>query len=632
MSQLPSILRWPLLLSVVLAGQLMVFSLGLNLSPLEPFSTPYWILHGVLMASTAAVLLLLGWDLLKSTFREITAGRITIEAMFTLSALGAAVVSLRSTLSGQGPIFYEVVAIVLCIYTVGKQIGSYAKHKVLAQIETLRDHLRFGWLKIDDHFSWADLTSLKIGDQIKVETGKIIPVDGRVISGEAFVAEATLTGEPLPRACKPGDTVFAGSTPIDGELILEATQPYGQRLIDGVFQTLETAECLPSRLQVRSDRWMQLFVPFVVCLSFVTFMLWFLPHGAAEGILNSMSVLLVACPCALGLATPIAVWSALWNLSQKGIWIKTGTALDTIAQSTTWVFDKTGTLSYGDVHLKSWQWSPTSPAAEIVRSACKALQSEIDHPIARAFCVEETLTAPVAIEVLARQWHPGKGVEGSLKVGNEVVALKIERSKTAHSTPAIAIEWNDEIVAEVTWEETFREDVATVFRDLQSKGCKIFVLTGDASKRFENISGAKVLSGQSPLDKIQFMKKLKEEREITVFVGDGVNDAAAMTEAHLGIAMQDGASLTQTVAQVLLKSQKLSPLVLAHGVARNVQKGIDSNMALSLGYNLIGIGFATTGYLHPVVAALIMTASSTIVCIRAIRSAKLLEDLPLTRA
>lgn len=621
MSPVASIFRWPLILSLVLSGQLMVFSLGMNLAPIEPASIAYWILHGILMSSTGIVMGLLGWSLIKSTVQELVKGRMTIETMFTLSAVGALVVSLRSSFMGVGPIFYEVVTIVLCIYTIGKQIGHYAKNQVLNQIETLREELRWGWMKIGDHFSWENLTNVSIGSHIKIETGKMIPVDGVILQGNAFVSEATITGEPFPRACEAGDQVFAGSTPIDGELILKVTQPYGKRLIDGVLQTIEAADCLPSRLQVRSDRLMQFFVPFVVALSLATFLLWFFKEGAGEGLLNSMSVLLVACPCALGLATPIAVWSALWNLAQKGLLIKNGTALDKIAQSTVWVFDKTGTLSYGDVSLKEWIWHSNQIAPEVLQAACKTLQKDINHPIAKAFLAYEDPTVAHDIEILSREWHPGVGIEGRVKLGDEIGILKIGRAHNPEAHQAIDIEWNEKLLATVTWEETFREDVTQVFEDLKSRGCEIFILTGDSSTKLEAIAQVNLLKGQTPLDKIHFIRDLKARGEKIVFVGDGVNDAAAMSEADIAIAMGDGASLTQTVAEVLLKSQKLEPLTRAHRIALSVQKGIDSNMLLSLGYNLLGIGFAATGYLHPVVAALIMTASSTLVCIRAIKSA-----------
>lgn len=621
MFQVSSVLRWPLILSLVLSGQLMVLSLGLNVTPVEPEGIAYWILHGFLMGSAGVVMALLGGSLLKSTLHELLRGRMTIEVMFTLSAVGALVVSLRSSLMATGPIFYEVVTIVLCIYTIGKEIGHYAKHKVLSQIEALREELRWGWLKVEGHFSWQNLMHVSIGDHIKIETGKVIPVDGLVIEGNAFVSESTITGEPFPRACGIGDRVFAGSTPIDGELILQVTEPYGKRLIDGVLQTIESADCLPSRLQVRSDRLMQLFVPFVVCLSLGTFFLWLLKEGSSTAILNSMSVLLVACPCALGLATPIAVWSALWNLAQKGLLIKNGTALDKIAQSTVWVFDKTGTLSYGDVRLKEWHWHSGKIKPEVLQVACQLLQKDINHPIARAFVAYEAPQLPDPITVLRRQWSPGVGIEGEVQLDNEIGILKIERPATSITLQAVEVKWNEELIATVTWEETLREDVTHVFEELQERGCKIFILTGDSSTPLEAIAQVELRKGQTPLDKITFIRELKSKGETVVFVGDGVNDAAAMSESDVAISMGDGASLTQTVAQVLLKSEKLGPLSYVHCTALAVRKGIDSNMVLSLGYNLLGIGFAATGYLHPVLAALIMTASSTIVCVRAIRSA-----------
>jgi heavy metal translocating P-type ATPase len=617
-----TILRWPLVLSLVLAGQLMVLSLGMNLAPIDPWTIAYWVLHGVLMAFTAVVLLLLGYDLVKETFAQVGSGRITIESMFTLSALGAAVVSLNSSFHGEGPIFYEVVAIVLCIYTIGKKIGNYAKEKVLSEISSLRDQMRFGWVLQGDQYLWQDLQSIQARDCVKVPIGAMIPIDGKVLSGEAFVNESAITGEPFPKAIAPGQYVFAGSLATDGELVIEAMQPYGKRLIDGVLVNLEASECVPSRLQVRSDRLMQAFVPFVLGVSALTFLVFWIRGDVPKGILNSMSVLLVACPCALGLATPIAVWSALWNLLSRGVLLKNGTALDGLAQSKAWVFDKTGTLSDGVVTLGNWDWAQPLPyEPQVIQKACAVLQNGLDHPVARAFA---SYHDDIAIVLESRQWHAGQGVEGHIRIGENRVHLKVGHVPWMEERGAkLAVSWNGQVVAHIDWTETLREGAVELLNFLKEQGQSIYILTGDASERIPEVASVKVLYHQTPLDKLNFMKSLRADGVSSVFVGDGINDAAAMAQARVGIAVGSGPLLTQAVGQILLTSPKLLPLKMAYQVALKVQKGIDSNMLLSFSYNVLGIGLAAVGALHPVVAALIMTVSSTVVCVRAARSSKI---------
>ena len=313
-------------LSLALAGQGMVFGLGYN-NALEAGDAPlygsplYWVLHGALITSCLAVAALLGRPLIHETASAVQDRRISVEALFILSAAGAFAGSMISTFRGSGSVYYEVVAIVLCVYAIGKQIGAVQKGRVGQAVSAFRHAFDQATVSgPDGRRETVHVLEVTEDSMVLVGPGDPIPVDGVIVLGSGYVRETALTGEPSPVSKGAGDELMAGTWSIDGNFQI-APKGGGPRQIDRILQILEEAPMAPSRLQQTADQLMQVFVPLVSLVSAGTFLGWWLfsSRPVWEALFNAMAVLLVACPCALGLAMPAGIWAGLYYLGQRGI-------------------------------------------------------------------------------------------------------------------------------------------------------------------------------------------------------------------------------------------------------------------------------------------------------------------------
>ncbi len=627
-----------LAIALVLAGQSMMFNLGLNTSEEKPTpgSFEFWLVHGGLIAAALAVIALLGPALFRAQWQAIRQRKVTVEGLFILSLLGAFIGSLVSTLSGEGSVYYEVVSIVLVVYTFGKLAGARSRRKALEAAEALREQYSHAWVDTENGRQRIPVDELcTTSSRVSVNPGEPVTVDGVILSGEGFVSETSLTGEPTPVVRRAGDRVLAGSHSVDASFTIRPEKLTGERQIDAILERVEAVrQEQPSNLQAQADSIIRWFLPVVATVSLITFVVWvnLLPAGLWwKALFNSMAVLLVACPCALGLATPIAVWGGLQRLSQLGIVAQNGRIIDRLASATTIVFDKTGTLSEDSLALVDFVASDSQDRAWLL-SAVASVEEGLSHPIARALEAQShnRLTAT------DRRLVPGQGVRAVVD-GREVligdIALapqlssafeQLVKRSPAHGQVAKKIVYvivDGQAAGVALLDERLRDGVDAAFDQIAAAGGRLMILTGDPEPRWKEIRNVEVRSGLSPEDKVREVEQLVERGEQVIFVGDGVNDASAMAVAHGAIAMQNGAGLTRSTADATLTGKSLASLPQAIATARKVRSGVRGIMLFALVYNGIGMTVAALGLLHPVFAALLMVGSSSIVSFRAIRSA-----------
>lgn len=628
--------------AAVLAGQSMAFSLALNVGEDKPLpgTGTYWLVHGGLLVAALAVVALLGPALFAEQWRALRARRITVEMLFVLSLFGALGGSLISTLTGSGSVYYEVAAIVLVVYSLGKAIGARNRERALAEAAKLREDFSMAWeLDAAGGRTRVPVTALQPGSsRVSIAPGEPVPVDGEVLAGEGFVLETALTGEPLPVVRRPGDALLAGTWSVDGTFEVRPVRLAGERRIDAVLQAVERGgQEHPSALQVQADRLMRWFVPSVVLVSTGTFAgwLWALPAGQwAQALFNAMAVLLVACPCALGLATPIAVWGGLVRLSSLGLICQGGRLLDALAGATTILFDKTGTVSDDALTLADFVTVEAEPARRRwLLAAVAAAEADLPHPVARTLAAAAPAEAPRPT-VRDRRNVPGQGVVAQvdgheLRIGEaELTGLPpgafaplLARSPAAAITvkKLIYIALDGQPSAVALLDETLRGGAADTLRQLSALGLHQLVLTGDPEPRWRSIERVEVRAGLSPAEKEQAVRELRAGGATVVFVGDGINDASAMVAANSSIAMGSGAGLAVSAADAVLQGNNLAALPTAVRIAREVRASVRGNMRFAVCYNAIGMALAAAGVLHPVVAALLMVGSSTVVSTRALR-------------
>lgn len=615
----------------VFAGQGMMFSLALNMTPPPHGSPAYLILHGGLIFSSLVVMGFLGRPLFSSTWGMLRARRISIEGLFTLSLLGAFIGSVVGSLTGQGDVFYEVVAIVIAIYTFGRMLGERSQARLKLESERLRE--RFDRAMVADGAGiWVErpISQVSPGARVCVEPGSAFSVDGWIVEGVGYVEETALTGEPLPVVRRPGDRVRAGTWAVDCRFVLEVEHSLGARELDTILQAVEAADGRPSGLQIQADALVRVFLPFVVLVSLSSALYWIFAGSWIDVVLNSMAVLLVACPCALGLATPVAISQGLFRLAQMGLVSRDGALIDALAKTKKVFFDKTGTLSESSLRVIELWLDETLPMerTHLLSSVLEA-ESSVPHPIARAltqYLVANDMTAGAAIEDL--RLKPGQGLECRVSGAGGAHMIRVGEASLGASEPPVdqlhekkgkrVFVWLDgRIVACFVLQESLRASVDTVWQQFDELEVATRILTGDPSPEVSIPKKVALEAGLSSADKVRRVTESQIAGESPLFVGDGINDAAAMRVASGSVAMDSGAGLARSAAMGQLTGDRIEIIPQAISLARDIYRRLRGNLIYAAAYNTLGMVLAAAGLLHPVAAAMIMLVSSFWVTARA---------------
>lgn len=617
-------------LSLAFAGQGMVFGLGYS-NALKAGEAPapgsflYGFLHGGLILSAVAVALLLGRPLLQQTARSLSERRLSVESLFVLSGFGAFGGSLLSTIRGSGSVYYEVVSIVFCVYAIGRQIGVIQKGRVAQAIAAFKHAFDSAVVELDDGTTATRPTSM-VGptDIVIVQPGGPVPVDGTILEGKGYVRETALTGEPVPVVKAVSDPVMAGTWSLDGNFKIRPGDT-GARMIDGIIDLLENPTQRMSQLQQTADRLMQFFVPVVCATAIGTFFGW-LYLGSSDwwdALFNSMSVLLVACPCALGLAMPAGIWGGLYHLSQRGIAGRNGHLIDSLAGSDRIVFDKTGTLTQFDLEADTSGVGDSIAERDRILACVAAVASNSSHPVSEALA---RLAVPAG-RVRDLIVHPGSGLEATVDgshwfIGEadllEQNGISVDSSGTGRGKP-VHVAADGKFLGTVLLAERLRPEVESTLGELQNMGLKCQVLSGDPNPVLSSIAGLDIRHGLSPGEKAACMRCWTAEGSRVLFIGDGINDLPAMQAADASLAIDLGAALATEFADGLLVNGRIACLPSCVRFCRKLKRSLSGNMKFALAYNLAGMVLAAAGMLHPVVAALLMVGSSVIVSLRALR-------------
>jgi heavy metal translocating P-type ATPase len=612
---------WRIAIGAFLAFNSMTIALAVNLSKVD--RQQHLVLQGIPLCVCLIVGILLGGPIVSGIWREWRALRLTIESLFLLSIMGAFVASLISFLTGEGPVFFEVVSILFVVYALGRELGRYGQSKILQALgqwdpATLTCEV----VSAAGISRTVQIAEVQAGDRVRVHPGAMIPVDGFVCEGESFVHEASMSGEGFVVSRREGDHVLAGTHVVDSTLLVEAEAGGTARCVDRISAVIREAALQPSDSQLAANRIMQWFVPVVTATALLTFCLQTLRHGWLAALFDAMAVLLVACPCALGFATPVAIWTAMRRLNAFGMAVTSGKAIENLALVNCVAFDKTGTLTLPEASPEL-QFEPGwLDRRALVEKLISAAESSVEHPIAnvlRALAKENSFIArSVRIE-------PGLGiraeVESSANTRHIVRIVKITGASD-DAQHCLAVEIDNQRAASILLRETQRPLVAETIHELKKLGIRSVLVTGDGPSRTESLPLAELFSRMTPEQKLEIVREKKRKGEIILFVGDGINDAAAMAESDVSIAV-GRETLTREVADVEWPSPNLMVLPKAIFLSRQTVQLIRSNLIFALCYNIAGMAAAAAGFLHPLIAALLMTTSS---CIVTFRSVQLLES------
>lgn len=638
--------------AALVAGQAMVFSLTVNLSPPEGFA--YLLIHSILVASALAVIFIAGLPLIRQAVVALFQGRIVVEQLFFLGILGAFIGSLQSSLTGVGGVYYEVVAILVAIYCFNTLLSEGRRRKSIEAARAFRAQFARCRVLTDGYgIREKSVDQVIVGNRVRVGAGEGIPVDGRIVEGVAFVRETGMTGEPYPVVKRPGDLCLAGTVCVDGPLTIAATRDGAHRELDQLLKIVEEARFKPSGIQTMADRMVGWFLPVVATCSVLTFAGWWWFDNWQTGLFNAMAVLIVACPCAMGLATPIGLWSAISALAKRGLIPHTGEFIERVASVDTVIFDKTGTLSDDNLQIEEMVTAPGVSREELI-SMIAFLEGHSHHPIARAFQSLQPGSSAQDLELIGLETIPGKGIEGRIRRNRAETALAIgnadllapemkvraaqfaaQRHSRDEEQGSLALHvMVDGSLAGMIWlRETARGESAQAAQYLKDSGIRTLVMSGD---KVENIRRLKipvdgVRGGMTPQEKAAALAEMQKAGHKALFVGDGANDAPALATAHASIAMGGGASLADESAQATLFGGNLLQVVDAICLSRLVVARIRSNILFAFFYNVTGITLAMLGLIHPVLAAVLMLVSSSTVGWRAFRLGEDIQDGDLGR-
>jgi heavy metal translocating P-type ATPase len=675
---------------LAVAAQAMVFSLAVNLSEVDN-AWAYAVVHGILILASLASLVFLGGDLMRSAWQALRARRISIDLLFLVTLSGALGGSLIGTFTKTGSVYYEVLAVLIVVHTAGKMLGARSRVSALRAVDRTREKFdvcmvvhgersanesvwkNAGTGGIDAIFGQTRVKDLKGGEIVRVAPGAAIAVDGEIVAGRGYVQETSMTGEwrPVPRG--PGERVLAGTFSVDGSFDIRADG--GARKLDTILSAVEQARMAPSRLQAQSDRLMAWFLPLVVGVSVATFAWWWYHAPWERALFNAMAVLLVACPCAMGLATPVAVWGGLARLAKLGLVARTGDFLDALARTDVVCLDKTGTLSEEALEVKAWRIEPEFAARELwLRAAVAAVEDGIAHPVAAALrsgansaargenkkgnCHVLRDSFPGGLDVRGRRIVPGLGVIA------EIAEAGISSVEIAVGEPEL-LKWQERggagvgekchvirdtffgklvhvfvggrRAARVELAERWREGLVEALTGLRALRVEAEVLSGDPEAeralvgnldetsaletgRGPGFPRIVVRGGMTPQGKYERVEELVKAGRCVAFFGDGVNDATAMSAADASVAMRGGSELARASAMAVFAGDDWRFLPQAIRAARATRRGIRANLWFASVYNIIGMALAASGVLHPVAAALLMVGSSVWVSVRAMRS------------
>ena len=616
------------------------FTLVLMLHMLEKWFPIHWLMNPWVQLGLCLPVYIIGMSFFgRSAIKSIQNKMPNMNVLVAVGATAAFVYSLYGTLTGQADeyMFYETAATIITLVFFGNYLEDASVQQTQRALNSLAKSQKVmaNMIAFDDHHHeqifHVENSVLHVGDLILIKSGEQVPADCKILWGEATVNEAIITGESLPLTKKQKDILIGGSLVVDGTVKAQVTATAKNSVLSNIVNLVKQAQGEKPPVQQLADRISAVFIPVVLVIAAITFSVnWIVLREFTPALMRSIAVLVISCPCAMGLATPAAIAVGLGRAAKNGILFRNAKSLELFKNITQVVFDKTGTLTTGKFQIADWKLVNQNTNDQLqlnkqheeFKRIVYSLEKFSNHPIAK--CIADNWKIKNEIRWNKIEEVKGFGMKASTKDGDEYIAGSFTAAAhvTKDETHNIYVLKNNELIGWVDVKDELRQEAVSVVHYLKSKQIKTILLSGDRKEKSEQIGKQlgidEVIAEQTPEQKLETIAALNAITP-TAMIGDGINDAPALAKATIGISLSDASQIAMQTADVVLMNHGLKNLPLSLGLGKHTFITIKQNLFWAFFYNIIAIPIAAFGFLTPSFSALAMGLSDVVLAFNSVR-------------
>ncbi|WP_040522636.1 heavy metal translocating P-type ATPase [Aliiglaciecola lipolytica] len=576
--------------------------------------------HWVSLLLTTPVVLYSGFTFYRSAVNSLKLRTLNMDISVSIAIWGTYLASAWGTISNSGEIYFESVCMFIFLLLISRFLEHRARHQASLISANMFKYIPLTATQVDENNKQTSVLAKHLlpGQTILVKPGETFPVDGVVKSGSGNVDESMLTGESEPIQKNIHSQVYGGTINVNGSFVIEVMNELKLSLVNKILRLQELALSDKPKAAVYADTASRYFIIIVLIITLLSYIAWWM-YQPDRAFWVAISILVATCPCALSLATPSALTSAIAKLNQYGLLVKRANVIDVIPEITTVIFDKTGTLTQGHFSISNIEiFNGYSESFAIELAA--GIEQYSQHPIAKAFSQNSAASVEQVSTV------PGKGLQGlyqekAVRIGNlDILSVQLP-SCVDLDDARIYLQWGNDLVAAFTVKDVIKTDAKQLVSKLSNKN--LVMLSGDAEKNATSVAASlgitNVLFRKSPEQKLAYIQGLQSQGTKVLMVGDGINDAPVLAGADVSIAVGDASDMAKRSADIIMLTPKLENIDVAISMAIKVRAKIKQNMAWAIGYNALILPLAVAGYLTPWMAVVGMSLSSIVVVVNSVR-------------